>query len=134
MHTPNGKLNLYTLLQNLQIANLHTYQNLPCYKTFKSQSVAKLDVVKLQIAKFHIQQQPTQKWKFFHLTHFENLKITNSITMDTTTHTKFRWPQLGCKNVFHALLNCFLRFQCCLLHVNSCVATLITKPPSNLNL
>lgn len=61
MHTPNGKLNHYTLLQNLQIANLQTYQNIPRYKTFKSQSVVKLDIVKLQIAKFHIQQQPTQK-------------------------------------------------------------------------
>lgn len=61
MHTPNGKLNPIALLQNLQIANLHTYQNIPGYKIFKSQSVAKLDVVKLKIAKFHIQQQPTQK-------------------------------------------------------------------------
>ncbi len=75
MHTPNGKLNHYTLLQNLQIANLHTYQNIPCYKTFKSLSVTKLDVVKLQITKFHIQQQLTQNGKICNLTHFENLKI-----------------------------------------------------------
>jgi len=115
MHTPNGKLNLYTLLQNLQIANLHTYQNLPCYKTFKSQSVAKLDVVKLQIAKFHIQQQPTQKWKICHLTHFENLKITNSITMDTTTHTKFRWPPAWMQKCISCLVELLFKISMLLI-------------------
>ncbi len=132
-----------------RIAHICTHQManwipLLCYKTSKLQIFTHTKTYLVTKPSNH---KVTPNWTLL------NSK-SQSFTSNNNPHKNEKWkpqnhktssqwtPQLtpnlndlkfGCKNVFHALLNCFLKFQHCLLHVNSCVATLTTKPRSNLN-
>jgi len=118
-----SKLQIFTHTKTYMVTKPSNHKMLPNWTllNLKSQS-------------FTSNNNPHKNEKFVILLILKTSKSQNIITMDTTTHTKFEWPQVWMQKCsLDALLNCFLKFWHCLLHVNSCVATLTTKPPFNLN-